>query len=146
MTNKLLFDVEAPPAPGQMTDSERRQAAEAKEGERRKAEGMALAAASKEHLLGRAREFAYDIARGVLPHADGVKSAVGLCNADDVYAAWERDGDRRERQGLARVPWIGNAAGSIFVGANWEAVGLVKSARPHAHANLLRQWKWRHNP
>jgi hypothetical protein len=104
---------------------------------------MELAAASKEHLLGRAREYAHDIAHGVEPHADGKRAASGLCTADDVAAAWERDNDRREREGLPRVPWIGNAAGSIFTSGNWEWTGeFTKSARANAHANLLRVWKW----
>lgn len=119
------------------------------EGERRKREGMALAAASNEHLLARAREYAHDIQCGVEPHADGKRAANGLCTADDVAAAWERDNDRREREGLPRVPWIGNAAGHIFQERDgeerlWEQVGMVKSCRPHAHRNLLRQWKWKH--
>jgi hypothetical protein len=139
--NQLDLFAAPPLAPGQLSPSERAsQEAQARrregeEAERRKQEGMQRATWGKERLLGHAREIALDIARGVLPHADGsVTSGAWTCNADDIAAQFEREG----------LPWIGNAAGSIFVDRNWEAVGLVKSCRPHAHKNLLRQWKWKH--
>ena len=112
------------------------------EGERRKKAGMALAAASKEHLLARARELAFDIARGVETRADGKRHDEGLCTADDVAAAWERDNDQREKGGLPRVPWIGNAAGSLFTDGNWEWTGeRINSVRPHAKTNELKLWR-----
>lgn len=141
----LLFeDLHVDVAAQRVAQEREQRRREAEEGERRKADGMRLATTNKEHLLARAREFAFDIARGVEPHADGQKRADWLVNADDVFAAWQRDNDRRAREGLACVPWIGNAAGHLFQTPNWECVGMVKSYRSHAHRNLLRQWKWKH--
>src|SRR5688500_5844460 len=94
---------------------------EGEEAERRKAEGMKRAAAPKEHLLAIAREIAFDIQRGVLPHADGQKRADGLVTADDVFYQWQRVNRVRERQGHPAIPWIGNAAGQLFRGENWVA-------------------------
>lgn len=152
MTTQLDLFAPPPLSPGQQTEHDLRRKAEAdrREGERRKQAGMALAATSNEHLLARAREYAFDIARGLEPRADGKLSSEGLCTADDVSGAWERDNDRREQQGLPRVPWIGNAAGHIFQERDgeerlWEQVGMVKSCRAHAHNNLLRLWKRKHN-
>lgn len=55
----------------------------------------------------------------------------GTVNADDVAMVFEQKG----------IPWIGNAAGSIFrKGFVWTG-NLVKSARVHAHSNLLREWR-----
>ena len=100
-------------------------------GEDLKAAGMAAAAESKEGQLGYAREVAFDVARGVLPHADGRTEADGLCTADDVAAVLESEGR----------PSLGNAAGSLFR-CGWTWTGeFVKSVRPQAHVNLLRVWR-----
>jgi hypothetical protein len=99
---------------------------EVTEGERRKREGMARAAMSKETLLGYARELAVDLA----------KENGGLCHADLVAEALAKEG---------REP-LGNAAGSLFVGHVWEFTGQrVKSQRAHAHANELKVWRLRHD-
>lgn len=104
------------------------------EGERLKREGMERATWGKERLLGHAREIACDVARGELPGADGITRRVGICTADDVAAQFEREG----------LEWIGNAAGQLFQDGNWTWTGrMVKSARAHAHQNLLREWKWK---
>jgi hypothetical protein len=131
-TQRTMFDVEAPaqydnmplpPAPDRKA-----------EGERRKREGMERATWGKERLLGHAREIAHDVARGVLPRANGRYNSNGICVADDVAAQFEREG----------LEWIGNAAGQLFQDGNWTWTGkLVKSDRPHAHRNLLREWKWK---
>lgn len=36
---------------------------------------------------------------------------------------------------------LGNAAGSLFRGGDWECIGRRKSTRVHAHANELRVWR-----
>ncbi len=95
------------------------------EGERLKRIGMARAAKSGADLLAVAREFAFDIQR-----ENG-----GECDADKVAAAMQAEG----------YPSLGNAAGSIFVCANWTWTGrFVKSTRSQAHQNLLRVWRWKH--
>lgn len=119
------------------------------ESERLKREGMALAAESRESLLAHARGLALDVARGILPHADGEYRADGLCHADDVAAAWAADAIERERLNLSQLPTLGNAAGSIFAGERqvWEPTDKwVKSTRPHAHQNRLLVWKLRQKP
>jgi hypothetical protein len=100
-------------------------AAAREEGERLKRQGMERAATSGAHLLGIAREMAFDLAR-----KDG-----GECNADRVAAAMQAEG----------YPPLGNSAGSLFTDGNWEWTGkFIKSSRQHTHANLLRVWKWKH--
>ena len=95
---------------------------EASEGEQRKREGMARAAASKDSQLGYARELAMDLA---------LKND-GICDADMVAAALEAEGR----------PTLGNAAGSLFLSNVWEWTGLrVKSQRKQANANELKVWR-----
>jgi hypothetical protein len=100
-------------------------------GEVLKRQGMERARDAKADAVGYARELAVDIARGVLRKANGEYVADGLCNADDVAAQLEREGK----------PSLGNAAGVLFQDGNWVFVEFIKSVRPHAHANLLRQWR-----
>lgn len=39
-------------------------------------------------------------------------------------------------------PWdLGNAAGSVFAGPEWECVGYKTATRPLAHARILRVWR-----
>jgi hypothetical protein len=39
-------------------------------------------------------------------------------------------------------PWnLGNAAGSVFKGPEWEMVGYTEAKRPEAHARILRVWR-----
>jgi hypothetical protein len=137
MTQRSLFgDTTAPaqydhnPLPPQPLPEE----GEARTGEQRKREGMERATWGKERLLGHAREIACDVARGVLPRANGRYNSNGICIADDVAAQFEREG----------LEWIGNAAGQLFQDGNWTWTGqMVKSSRAHAHQNLLREWKWK---
>lgn len=93
------------------------------EGERRKRVGMRQAADAARDRLHHARDEAVRLATA---------SPFGCVTADDVAAALAASG----RAGL------GNAAGSLFRGGQWEWTGLVaKSARPEAHANLLKVWR-----
>jgi hypothetical protein len=121
------------------------EARNAREGERRKREGMERATWGKERLLAHAREIACDVARGVLPRANGRCSDSGIVTADDVAAQWDRENEERKAKGWPTVDWVGNAAGHIFKDGNWEWTGqLVESSRPHAHKNLLREWRRKH--
>jgi hypothetical protein len=38
---------------------------------------------------------------------------------------------------------IGNAAGSVFKGKDWERVGFRKADRFSSHARMLSLWKWK---
>lgn len=115
-----------------------------------KREGMDRATWGKEEQLGYARELAFDIARGIVAKHDGVRRADGLCHADDVAAAWARENAERAAHKLEPMPWLGNAAGSIFKLAHvWEATNLPPfiSRRPEGHGNKLTVWRLRHpNP
>ncbi len=83
---------------------------------------MLFAANNNATLLEEAREIARTIAR-----------RVGEVTADDVQMELQRRG--------YSIKALGNAAGSIFRGREWHWTGrLVKSARIHAHANMLRVW------
>lgn len=90
-----------------------------------KSAGMAQAADNKKSLLKLAREIAVELGR--------TKRDV---TADDVQLALVRRG--------ISIRALGNAAGSIFRGKEWTWTGrMVKSSRVHAHANLLRVWRYR---
>ena len=61
-------------------------------------------------------------------------NAHGTVNADDVAA-------ELVRRGLS-VHALGNAAGSLFRDKRFAWTGrFVKSARIHAHSNLIREWR-----
>ena len=48
---------------------------------------------------------------------------------------------RRNFEKVSR-PWdLGNAAGSVFKGPEWECVGYREATRPEAHARILRVWR-----
>lgn len=101
------------------------------EGEARKRAGIERAVRAHSEQVGIAREMAYDIARGVLPHADGETRCDWTATADDVAAAIKAAG----------MPPLGNEAGGVFRDGNWEAVGLTKAQREASNGNLLRVWK-----
>lgn len=61
----------------------------------------------------------------------------GEADADDVVK-WYAEHD------IDLTGKLGNAMGALFKGAGWEWTGkFTKSARVHAHANLLRVWRLR---
>lgn len=94
----------------------------ARDGERRKREGQARAAQSKESQLGYARGLAVDIAR-----ENG-----GLCHADLVAEALAKEGR----------PPLGDAAGSLWLKHVWEFSGKYHlSERPASHRNRLMVWR-----
>jgi hypothetical protein len=87
-----------------------------------KASGMALAAANRTEQLAYAREVAVSIA---------TDRADRLCWADLVQ-------ERMYAEGIS----LGNAAGSIFVGAFWQPTGRYrKSARVSNHSRVQREWR-----
>lgn len=91
---------------------------------RRQAEvGIGLAAENNPRLLELARVIAVRIAR-----------ERGEVTADDVQAEMMRRGYRSDA--------LGNAAGSIFRGREWQFTGrTVNSVRINAHARLIRVWR-----
>lgn len=54
---------------------------------------------------------------------------------DDVFASFE-DG-----VGVLTPAMLGNAAGSVFKGPEWEFVAFVKSTRPSNHSRMVRSWR-----
>jgi hypothetical protein len=94
--------------------------------EQAKCDGMTRAEKGARVMLSYARAIATYLAR---------KSPDGI-TADDVVQelVW---------QGYD-VHCLGNAAGSLFRGPEWEFTGQRrKSARVHAHANKLKVWRLR---
>lgn len=88
--------------------------------------GLAASPAGRQFWLRDAKETARKLAR-----------RKGEISADDVVEFYaENDVD------LTGV--LGNAMGGLFRGAEWEWTGkYIKSARVHAHSNLLRVWRIR---
>lgn len=95
-------------------------------GEFAKEQGMNAAAEAKADLLSIARQVAIELA-----------NQFGEITADDVQA---------ELQRLGYGPHdLGNAAGSLFRGGEWEWTGRRrKSVRVCAHANELKCWRLKH--
>lgn len=88
-------------------------------------DGMQTAAEHKASLLKHARKVAREVA-----------IRKGEISMDDVA---------RELQGQGvSIFALGNAAGSVFRGDEWEFCNrMVKSERAHSHGNLLRVWRLR---
>lgn len=98
---------------------------DAAEGERRKEAGRQQAADNKPSLLELARRLATDVARS---------RSDRRVSMDDVQEALVAHGISERA--------LGNAAGSVFRGNQWEWTGeRVKSRRPHAHANEIKVWR-----
>lgn len=88
-------------------------------GRQLKQRGMQKAAAKHSEELKFAKEFAIWIAQ---------------CSKRDITIEDVRDSYRAE--------WtLGNAAGSVFKGPEWEWVGFKQATRPEAHARILRVWR-----
>lgn len=64
-----------------------------------------------------------------------VAEASGSVCYDDVYQVLEEMGKQPEL--------LGNAAGLVFRGAEWEPVGWKQSERKTNHARAMRMWKLR---
>jgi hypothetical protein len=134
MNQQSLFETSPAEPTTEQSQREERQLEERRrawEGERRADAGIKRAVRSHSEQVGTAREMAFDIARGVLPHADGEKRRDWLCNADDVAAAIKAAG----------MPALGNEAGGVFRDGNWEVVAITKAKREASNANLIRQWR-----
>lgn len=92
------------------------------ESERRRVEGMTLAADNRGMLLTEAREIAKELAK------DG-----RAISADDVMEIMVKRGYGKH--------CLGPAAGSLFAGHQWKWTGhRVKSQRPWSHQNELKTW------
>ena len=95
------------------------------EAKRLKEEGMASAAANKHDLLKHARHVAKQIA--MLRDSRTV-------TADDVSRAFAREGITDS---------LGNAAGSIFRGSDWEFTGeRINSQRKTNHSREIKVWRY----
>lgn len=92
--------------------------------EKAKRRGMDFAAQHKGSLLAKARGFAMDLAL-----------IDGQVNADDIQ-------DYLLKLGFSSAS-LGNAAGSIFRGPEWECVGWQKSERVSNHGRMIRVWRLR---
>jgi hypothetical protein len=88
-------------------------------------EGMRRAAEKRKGLVAECRERAEWIAR------NGREITI-----DDIYYAMEN-------LGYEGMEFLGNAAGSIFKGKQWECVGWRKSTRVSNHARCVRVWSLR---
>ena len=95
-------------------------------GEQLKIEGLSRASLSRKELLCAARMFAHAIAQR--------KTFVTI---DDVQA-------ELEAQGFTSAD-LGNAAGGVFRGKEWECWGSRQSKRALAHARRILVWKLRHD-
>lgn len=61
------------------------------------------------------------------------------CSIDDVYEYMEN-----VYEGLHFHPRaLGNAAGSVFKGSEWEFVRFEPSTRPSNHGRIIRVWRLR---
>lgn len=96
------------------------------ESQRRRDDGRDLAAKRRREVLELAREIARAIALGRPDRS---------CTADEVQR------QLRERGYPASA--LGNAAGSLFRGREWELAGYAPSARVTRHAGLNRVWVYR---
>lgn len=90
--------------------------------EEAKQSGMKQAAENKPALLKYARRLAEEEA-----------ARLGDITMDDVARALQDKG--------ISIFALGNTAGSVFRGKQWECVGTRKSIRIHSHGNLLRVWR-----
>jgi hypothetical protein len=94
--------------------------------ERAKRRGMTEAERGARNFLDYAREVAHELA---------TKRPHGI-TADDVQQALVERGHDIHR--------LGNAAGSLFRGPEWQFTGeRRRSVRIHAHANELKVWRLR---
>jgi len=108
-----------------VVDDQQRKLFDLKEGLQLKKEGKARARIARAELLARAREIARNVGE--------TKEFV---TADDVQRQLIKEGHHQFA--------LGNAAGSIFRGKEWEFTGrMVKSARisNHGHQNMV--WRLR---
>lgn len=95
------------------------------EGERRKEAGIALACSTRAELLKLAQATAERLGR----------TAYLALSYDDVYVQLKLMGEN--------PALLGNAAGSVFRGKQWECVGWKKSSRVTNHARRVMVWKLR---
>lgn len=92
------------------------------EGVRLKGEGMAKAVYNRKAL--------FEYAKGL---AWGIAKRQGTVTADDVHELLGPVGSQR----------LGNAAGALFKGIQWECTGWVQSKRPSNHGRMIRAWRLR---
>lgn len=94
------------------------------EGERLKSEGKDLAVKNRADVFRTAKQW-----------SKWLGNLQETVTADDVH-------DRMEKLGYVSGD-LGNAAGSVFSGGQWERVGYTKSRRPSNHARVIGVWRLR---
>lgn len=100
---------------------------DAAEADRRKEEGMRLAATARPELLSVAQGIALSLA------VDGREISM-----DDVAAEMAAQG--------YDFSLLGNAAGSVFKGPGWTCSGFTRSVRASTHGRAIRLWKLEPTP
>ena len=90
------------------------------EGRRLRDIGMLTAAQNRALDLGKARS----IARGI------AEANNGFCDINQV-----------QKQMVAQGVNLGNAAGSVFKGKEWERVGFGQAERDTSHARVISKWR-----
>lgn len=94
------------------------------ESQRRAEIGIGIAVDQNASLVVKAREIAVELCR-----------RLGTVTMDDVQA-------ELVRRKICGIKDLGNAAGGVFRDRRFEPTGrMVKSARIHAHANKLTEWR-----
>ena len=99
---------------------------------------LAAGEAAKQEGLYRAsnpifRQLALESARQHARHLAGIFDTVTI---DAVKSRMLNFGENPED--------LGNAAGNVFLTAEWEWVGSEKSAQKLRHAGRISKWRWRH--
>lgn len=89
-----------------------------------KEQGMSLAASVRPLLLRLAQDVAERLAQ-----------ERGVVTADDVFEWLEANGHKPSA--------LGNAAGLLFRGPQWEPCGFTESRRKGNHRRMIRQWRIR---
>lgn len=87
-------------------------------------EGMAMAAFHRLPLLEKVRHWLREFAKSRPDR---------IATADDARALLIKHGYQPSN--------LGNAAGSLFLGDEWELIGYTKSAVISRHANRIGQWR-----
>lgn len=106
-----------------MRESEQKKLFDSREAERQKRLGLNLAATNRSEILSEIRSFL---------KAFALAWNVPVCS-DDAYAVMD--------ESKKDLSILGNAAGSLFRGSEWEFVGWVKSRRTSNHSRYIRSWR-----
>lgn len=93
--------------------------------------GIAIATENRTAILLEAKAAAREIALSRMSRE---------CSADDVAERWFRLLGKESAK--RKVEMLGNAAGGIFKGREWEFIRYENSVRIQAHARTIRVWRY----